>query len=75
MMFYNEKYERNRNIFPSMAIMFLYFLNHPSGCNSGIKAEQKYNAENCAATMVMGNDGLKAEQKYSPRDCVATVVT
>jgi hypothetical protein len=25
MMFYNEKHERNRNIFPSTAIVFLYF--------------------------------------------------
>lgn len=41
----------------------LFFVNHPSGCNSGVKAQQKYNAENCAATMVTSNDGLKAEQK------------
>ena len=53
----------------------LFFTNHQTDYNGGVKAQKKYNAEHCATTTVTRNGGLKAEQKYSPRDCVTTVVT
>ena len=34
--------------------------------NDGLKAQKKYCAEDCGATVVTSNDGLKARQEYSP---------
>ncbi len=39
----------------------LFFANHQTDYNGGVKAQKKYNAEHCATTMVMGKDGLKAQ--------------
>ena len=44
----------------------LFFANHQTEYNGELKAPKKYNAEDCATTMVMGNDGLKAQWEYSP---------
>ena len=35
----------------------------------GLKAQQEYSAEDCAAIMVTSKDGLKAQQEYRTDDC------
>ena len=41
----------------------------------GLKAQQEYSAEDCAAIMVTSKDGLKAQQEYRTDDCAAIMGT
>ena len=52
----------------------LFFANHQTDYIGGVKAQKKYNAEDCATTKVTSNGGLKAEQKFSAEDYIVTMV-